>query len=140
MKTAILFIDDDATILDAISPNIRLAVRGRVTTVRDLQSVAEVQDYLSSADVAVPVLAIVDLWLNDFETNTADQEGGAKVIDLLRKKYEKLRLIVFSAHLNRARKQELRDAYAGIAILGKGDGSLDRLLAEIDRALSEQGL
>jgi ActR/RegA family two-component response regulator len=135
MKKIIMFIDDDATVLDSVAPNIISFVKERVNQVMEFQSIAEVEEYMANQKDCIPVLAIVDLWYNDFDTNTSDQEGGFKIIEKLRKKFPNVYIIVFSAHLNADRLGRLKAKYPGIPILSKSEGSLDGLFVKIDEGL-----
>lgn len=135
MKPVMLFIDDDSNILDAVGPHIRSVVADRIQYVVELQSKNEVDEFIENPKDRLPVVAVIDLWFNDFITNTADQEAGFIIVDRLLKSFKKIHLIVFSAHLTPDRTKRLKDAFPSVVIISKGEGAFDSLLSEIDLGL-----
>lgn len=135
MKSVLLFIDDDAAILDAVGPLVRINLAGRLSSVVELQSIAEVQKFVDQPADRFPIIAIVDLWFNDFTNNTSDQDAGFKIIKLLRHHWPKIYVVIFSAHLNRTKVAQINKDFPDIAVLSKGEASLDSLFRAIEDGL-----
>ena len=114
----VLLIDDDANLVRAAADLIEAACKEVDSNLEICTSTHELPGmYERLAGVHV-IIAILDLWLINKETNVPDHDGGIKVFHELRDRWPHCYVIVLSAHLNESTRAKL-DNYENIAIVEK---------------------
>jgi DNA-binding response OmpR family regulator len=109
---SILFIDDDKNLARASADLLRLELGGPGMRVLIIASLPMLETYLSEQHTELPILAIVDLWLQP------DPEGGFKAIAMLRKSFPHIYIVVLSAFLDEPAKTRL-STITNLAIVEK---------------------
>jgi DNA-binding NarL/FixJ family response regulator len=114
----ILLIDDDTNLVCAAADLIEAASREIGAKFEVCTSTHELPQLYEKLAKSRVILAVLDLWLINKETNVPDHDGGIKVFHELRQRWPQSYIIVLSAHLNEETRAKLDD-YQNIAIVEK---------------------
>jgi len=114
----VLLIDDDATLVCATADLIDEACKELGASLRVCTSTHEMPAMYKELHNADVLLAILDLWLLDKQTNEPQQDGGMKILRELRHHWPNCYVVVHSAHLTAEAETQLKH-YNNIAIVKK---------------------
>lgn len=132
----ILLFDDDSRFLAAICDDLFFSLRNHGLILDIAQDLTELRSRIS--DEKEIVLAILDLWIIDKETNKQDPSAGEKAIEIIREKWPAAYIIILSSHLDGPVRGELQRKYDQITIADKPvpTGVLVRFIVDILRRMN----
>jgi DNA-binding NtrC family response regulator len=102
-KYSLIFVDDDFNLAAASEDLLRLHLLTHGLELVMVSSVPSLAERVKLHNDVLPILAIVDLWLQP------DAEGGFKIIEMLRNAYPNIFIIVYSAHIDERAEIRLHD-------------------------------
>jgi DNA-binding NarL/FixJ family response regulator len=133
----LLYIDDDSLLARANADHFRIHFRNTKVDFQLFTTAEEAESFIKDSKKNI-ILAIIDLWMVNKDTNTQNRRAGFVIIESLRKRFPKCFIIVVSAHLTPEIEQEL-SKYDSMGIISKPFPTSD-LINEIDKRLKEMGV
>jgi len=144
-KYSVVFIDDATNLVTSHEGHLldRCYKRGvNLVTFSDYSGLIKAIEEWDKEKLGIPVLAIVDMWLEDKDKSVPYRMGGIDVLRALKKINERVYFVIYSAHITDRPDDPYRMALTQFSlktIIKKEPRNVATLLDTLSKALDDMG-